>query len=141
MQTAIQHTHSFIPYLLIPILFLTLIVALAGFGGKRPFKGFTKTLAMVGLMLSHITLILGLILYFAKGWYEDIGSKMKVAEARFFAVEHITAMLFGIVLITIGYSKAKRANSHESAHKKLFWFYAMGFILILSRIPWKQWLS
>jgi hypothetical protein len=141
MLTGIKHLHSFIPYLLIPILFLTLIVALSGFGGKRPFKGFTKTIAMVGLMLTHITFLAGLVLYIAQGRYQNIGASMKVAEARFFSVEHISTMIIGIILITMGYSKAKRSSSHEQAHKRIFWFYAIGFILILSRIPWKQWLS
>jgi NADH:ubiquinone oxidoreductase subunit 2 (subunit N) len=141
MLTGIKHLHSFLPYLLLPILFLALVVALSGFNGKRPFKGFTKVIALLGLMFSHIMLVAGLVLYIAQERYKNIGASMKIAEARLFAVEHISVMIIGIVLITMGYSKAKRKESAASAHKTIFWFYAAGLILILSRIPWAQWLG
>lgn len=141
MITGIKHLHSFLPYLLLPFLLITIVVALSGFSGNKPYKGFAKVGALISLILSHIMLVAGLALYIAQERYKNIGASMKIAEARLFAVEHISVMIIGIVLITIGYSKAKRANNAGQAHKLIFWFYAIGLILILSRIPWAQWLA
>jgi hypothetical protein len=141
MLTGIKHLHSFLPYILLPVLFVTLVVALAGFSGKKPYKGFIKVLALMSLIQSHIMLVAGLALYIAQERYKNIGESMKIAEARLFAVEHISVMILGIALITIGYSKAKRSENAAQAHKLVFWFYAAGLILILSRIPWAQWLA
>lgn len=141
MLTGIKHLHSFLPYLLLPLLALAIVVALSGFNGKKTFKGSTKIIALLGLMLSHIMLLAGLYLYIAQERYKNIGAAMKTAETRLFAVEHISVMLVGIILITIGYSKAKRNPSAAGAHKNLFWFYTIGLLLILSRIPWAQWLA
>jgi len=61
---------------------------------------------------------------------------MKVAVNRFFLVEHPSLMIFAVLLITIGYSRAKRATSDAMAFRRTFWFYLVGLVLILLGIPW-----
>jgi len=48
-------------------------------------------------------------------------------------------MIIAIVLITVGYSKAKRAVADYAANKIVFILYTIALILILSRIPWSTW--
>jgi hypothetical protein len=41
-------------------------------------------------------------------------------------------------LITIGYSKNKRAFNSAVKHKNALIFYGLGLVLLLSRIPWDR---
>jgi hypothetical protein len=45
-------------------------------------------------------------------------------------------MLVAIVLITMGYSKSKKAATDAEKFKKIKVFYLIGFILIVASIPW-----
>jgi membrane protein DedA with SNARE-associated domain len=60
---------------------------------------------------------------------------------RFKALEHPLTMLIAIVLITIGYSKAKRAQTESKAYKALFGFWLAGLLLILLRLPYDAYFS
>ena len=55
---------------------------------------------------------------------------------RFFGMEHFAGMLIAIALITIGYSKSKKADTPADKFKKIKVFYLIGFLLILAFIPW-----
>jgi len=67
-----------------------------------------------------------------------MGATMKDKNLRFWTVEHTSTMVLGIILITIGYSKAKRLSDAVAKHKSLAIFYGIGLLLILSRIPWDR---
>jgi hypothetical protein len=89
--------------------------------------------AMVTL---HVQLIVGLILFFTNGKDYYHQGWMKDDIARFYGMEHLVGMLAAIVLVTIGYSKAKRSEAAVQKHKYTLTFYALGLILILAFIPW-----
>ncbi len=55
---------------------------------------------------------------------------------RFWAVEHLTGMLVGIILITIGRGSAKKNISDKAKHRKSFWFYFIAFVVIVASVPW-----
>jgi len=44
-------------------------------------------------------------------------------------------------LITIGYSRAKKLESSKAKFRSIYMLYAVGLVLILSRIPWGNWLG
>jgi hypothetical protein len=99
-------------------------------------------LAKLSLISGHTQLLLGLGLYFVGPWFEllttNTAEVMKNADVRWFAVEHIAANIAGIVLLTIGNSKLKKASTHESKDKTVLIFFGLGLLLILSRIPWER---
>lgn len=99
-------------------------------------------LAKIALISGHTQLLLGLGLYFVGPWFEQLTSNtsevMKTAELRWFAVEHIAANLVGLVLITIGNSKFKKASDAEGKDKAVLVFFGLGLLLIASRIPWER---
>ncbi|MNL44136.1 hypothetical protein D3C87_1666920 [compost metagenome] len=64
---------------------------------------------------------------------------MKDAALRLTSLEHPLLNLIAIVLITIGWSKHKKAVSNESKFKSIAVFYGLGLVFILSRIPWNLW--
>ena len=144
MTTGLQHLHSFIPYLLLPLLALSTIIFLVKFLGKNDFTKVDKILGLVTLILSHLQLVFGLVLYFVgpKGFaFTKIEGFMKDPELRLYAVEHISIMILAIALITFGYSKAKRITTDSKKFKTLGLSFLIALILVLSRIPWEVWLA
>lgn len=65
---------------------------------------------------------------------------MKIPELRLTMLEHPLINIIAIVLITIGWSKHKKQESHNGKFKKIALFYGLGLFLILLRIPWSTWL-
>jgi hypothetical protein len=61
---------------------------------------------------------------------------MEDAAVRFYTMEHLVGMLIAIALITIGYSKSKRAATDAKKFGAIATFYLIGLILILASIPW-----
>ena len=47
--------------------------------------------------------------------------------------------ILAAVLVTIGYSKAKRLIVDNSRHRAVLIYYGIALIFILSRIPWSVW--
>jgi hypothetical protein len=47
-------------------------------------------------------------------------------------------MIIAIVLIQVGRSLSKKATDAMAKHRKAVIFYSIGFLLILSRIPWNK---
>lgn len=144
MYTAIQTAHSIFAYIVLAILFLAVVNAITGLTGKRLFKDKDLRLSLFALIVSHLQLLLGLILYFIsqKGIkaFETEGA-MKIAELRLTMLEHPLINIIAIILITIGWSKHKKEESNNGKFKKIAIFYTLGLILILSRLPWSSWLS
>jgi NADH:ubiquinone oxidoreductase subunit 2 (subunit N) len=144
METGLLHLHSSLPYIFLPLLLISLVIFWIKRGKKAEFGKNDKRLALFTLILSHLQLVIGLLLYFIgpKGFdYLSQEGFMKNSIARFYAVEHISVMILGIVLITIGYSGAKRRTESSAKFRHLALFYSLGAVLILSRIPWEAWLS
>ena len=95
-----------------------------------------KALYLVTLILSHVQLIFGIILYFTSPKVIFSASSMKEKYYRFFLVEHVMLMVIAIILITIGYSKSKSCLLQKTGQKKIFVFYFIALLLILFAIPW-----
>lgn len=142
MLKGLQHLHSSLAYLVLAGLLLSGILFLVR-RGSGSFSAGDKRLALITLILTHVQLILGLILYFVgpKGFaYFDNPDVMTNNTMRLYALEHILINILAISLITIGYSRAKRATAAKRKYTLLASFYLVGLVLILSRIPWEIWL-
>lgn len=142
MYEILLSLHSFLPYLfliaIVPAIILFVVARLNG----GEFKPLHRILALMSLIFAHLQLLIGLILYFISPMVKQAyasGEMMSNPDYRFFAVEHIFTMLVGIILITIGYSKAKRASTANGKFNRLIIFYLIGLILILAMIPWERW--
>ncbi|MBY5950617.1 MULTISPECIES: hypothetical protein [Algoriphagus] len=144
MYTGLQHAHSGLAYLvliaLIVVIFLMLIGSLSG----REFTEKDRKIALIAFILSHVQLLLGLILYFVSPVGLSLlqgGGAMSDPAARLTALEHPLINIVAIVLITIGYSRAKKAQTSRAKFRSIYMLYAVGLVLILSRIPWGAWLG
>jgi hypothetical protein len=140
MYQTIQQLHSWWAYLAILVLLVAVVNALMGYSSKRSFSDKDLRISLFALIFSHIQLLLGLVVYFVSPLgFEQLG-EMKNAAIRLTSLEHPLINIIAIVLITMGWSKHKKAEGNLK-FRKILVFYALGLILILSRIPWKTWLG
>ena len=96
---------------------------------------------MFALIAIHIQLVVGLVLYFVSPLGKASLGEMKDAALRLTSLEHPLLNLIAIALITIGWSRHKKAANSEAKFKSISLFYAIGLVLILVRIPWSSWLK
>jgi len=45
-------------------------------------------------------------------------------------------MVIAIILVTIGYRIAKSSKTEYTKYKRIFWYFFIALVLMLSRIPW-----
>ena len=142
----IKNLHSYLAYIVLAVLIIAVVNALLGWLGKKDFT-LQKDLriSLFALILSHIQLLVGLILYLvsANGLkaVQSLGMGGLNAPARLLAVEHPFINIIALVLITMGWSRHKKFMESDKKFKTITIFYGLGLLLILSRIPWGQWFS
>ncbi len=146
MYSAVLHTHSFWAYLVLIVLVVTIINSIIGLVGKKEFIAKDFRLALFSLIVTHIQLLLGLILWFVSPMglkaitNSGMGEVMKNSVLRLNAVEHPMMMIIAVILITVGYSKQKKKLVSNGKFKTIVIFYILALIVILGRLPWAQWL-
>lgn len=134
MHSMLVHAHSGTRWLTLIFLVAAIAIAWSNWSKKTDYPA-GKT-PLLGLIFTHIQLILGAALYFTSAKVQFASGVMKDSMLRFYTVEHIMMMLIAIVLITVGYSRAKRQAPAPQGHKTVFTFYLIGLLLILAAIPW-----
>ena len=141
MYTFIQKFHSGWAYIALLLLVFAVVNSFLGKSSKKEFTAKDRKIALFGLIATHIQLLVGLILYFVSdiGFKQLSGAAMKNAALRLTVIEHPLINIIAIILITIGWSKHKKAATSEAKFNSIFIFYGLGLLLILSRIPWKLW--
>ena len=145
MYETIQTIHSYVAYVVLAVLILAVMNAISGWLGNKMFtpeKDFR--LSLFALILSHVMLVIGLILFFVSpnglSAIQELGMGGLSASARLLAVEHPFTNILAIILITVGWSRHKKFIEGNKKFKSIAIFYGLGLVLFLSRIPWSQWL-
>ncbi|PZX49609.1 hypothetical protein [Algoriphagus chordae] len=144
MYTGIQHLHSGIAYLALFALVVVIIYMLIGSLSNREFTEKDRKIGLIAFILCHIQLLVGLILYFLSPLGLEMlksGSAMSDPAARLLALEHPLINIIAIVLISIGYIRAKKPGASRARFRSIYMMYAIGLVLILMRIPWSTWLA
>ena len=139
MYTFIQKFHSGWAYLALLLLVIAVVNSLIGMSSKKEFTAKDRKIALFGLIATHIQLVVGMMLYFVSPLGSAVFGQMKDAALRLTSLEHPLTNLIAITLITIGWSKHKKAESNESKFKSIALFFGLGLLLILIRIPWSLW--
>lgn len=145
--STVQFLHSWWAYLVLIVVIVATLSAWIGILGKKEYEPKHFRLALFALIVTHIQFLIGLILYFVSPLglqniiNNGMGTVMKDATMRLYAVEHLTVMILAVAFITIGYSRHKKKLVSEKKFKSLAVFYTLALILMLSRIPWDAWLG
>lgn len=145
MYETVKMLHSYWAYLVLFILIVTTLNALFKLFGNKEFTAKDLRITLFTLIVSHIQLVLGMIVYFISDYLTlvsemGMGEVMKNSDLRDKIIEHPLTMIIGIILITIGYSKHKKKESAKSKFKTIAIFYTIALVLILVKIPWDLWI-
>lgn len=128
---ALVHAHSGLRWLVLLSILTAIIVSILNLQRSEIQKK-QKMIYLIGLIFSHTQLLIGIVLYYTSEKVVFASETMGDKIVRFFTVEHSLGMILSIILITIGYSKSKKMQSH----RKIAWFYSVALLLIIVSIPW-----
>ncbi|SHF78738.1 hypothetical protein SAMN05444483_102381 [Salegentibacter echinorum] len=145
MYPTVQFIHSYWAYLVVLVLFVASINAIIGYASNKEYGATNFRIALFTLIISHIQLLIGIVLYFVAPYFQvllekGMGEVMGDSTLRLYIMEHPLMMIIALVLITIGYSKHKSKLTSKPKFKTLAIFYTLGLLVMLSRIPWSAWL-
>lgn len=140
-----KEIHSYWEYIVLIVLMYTVSNAIIGFVKKKEFTDKDLRIGLFALIVCHIYLLIGLAWYFMSPWFDALMSNatavMTDKSLRLVAVEHPIAMILAIGLITIGWSKHQKNTTALAKFKIVAIFYGLGLLLILSKIPWGNWIA
>ena len=140
MYKGLLHLHSVLRWV---ILILLLVALYKSFVDRN--KAFTpghKKTGMLLMICCDVMLLLGLYQWFTGDWglksiqNNGMSVVMKNSVLRFFAIEHISAMVIAIVLVHIGYSYSKKNVPDAMKHKRILLLFGLALLIILISIPW-----
>jgi len=140
MESGLLHLHNLLRWAVLLTGLWALYRGATGLSGRRPFSNTDRKAALWLLISTHLQFVLGVVLYFMRGWASQLangGSAIMQNKAmRFWTVEHGPVLILAVVFITIGHSAAKRASTDKAKFSRWFWWTLVGFIIILSAVPW-----
>ena len=142
-MSILQNIHSYWAYIVLGVLAIGIGNAFIGKLSNKPFTIKDLRISLFALIVTHIQLLIGLILYFVSprfsAWQEGMGAVMGDSTMRLYLVEHPVTNILAVVLITIGWSMHKRQAESGKRFLRIGLFYLLGLVLLLSRIPWSEW--
>ncbi len=85
--------------------------------------------------------LLGLALYLVlspntKAIFDNFGAAMRDPVARYWAVEHISLMLFAVVMAHVGRVLARKAKSPAAKRKRLLVCFVLSTVAMIAATPW-----
>jgi hypothetical protein len=145
MYSILKTLHSYWAYLVLIVLIIATISAIIKLVGDKEYEANDFRKSLFALIVSHIQLLIGLVLYFVSPRLQlfnelGMGGVMKDAVNRLYLVEHPFVNILAVALITIGYSKHKKKLTSKAKLKPIAIFYTIALLLFLSRIPWSSWI-
>jgi hypothetical protein len=120
---------------------VVLVRALSGAARGRPWSAGDERAAVLFVAAVDLQVLLGLTLYFGFSPYWSathtaFAATMKNQGARFFGVEHETAMLLAFITAHVGRALAKRAPSDTRKQRIMRTTLLVFFAIIAWAIPW-----
>ena len=140
MYNGLLHLHSLLRWVILILLLVAVYRSMAD--RYKPFTAGHRKNGLFLMICCDIMLLLGLYQWFTGDWglrsiqQNGMGVVMKNSQLRFFAIEHITAMIIAIILVHIGYSYSKKRIPDVSKHRRTLLFYGLALLIILIEIPW-----
>ena len=134
MYNALLVAHSYLRYIVLVLLIIVIITSLMGMMNKKPYSSTDNRLGLFLFISTHLQLLIGLILFFVSPVVQFSGAAMKDATTRYWLVEHNTAMLIAIVLITLARTTSKKMADGPSRHKRMFVFNLIALAIIVVAI-------
>jgi hypothetical protein len=136
MHSILSTLHSYNRYLILAALLFVLFRAFSGWLGRRPYEKMDNTASLALVSLAHLQLLIGLVMWgFTSSWtqtaFANMGLAMKNPNQRYWAVEHLIAMLIAIVLIQLGRTFSKKTPDQTAKHRKTAIYTAIAALIIV----------
>jgi len=127
------HAHSGFRWIALILIIFTIYKAFMGVKNAEEYTAKHKMLALGTLIVFHTMVLIGFSLLFssAKTAFFDMTQPF-----RFYTIEHPLMMTIAVILVTIGYSKAKKEESSRMKFRKILIFYSIALIITIIAIPW-----
>ena len=126
----------------VPITSLIVLVrAVRGANQSREWTHADARAARLFFSALDIQLTVGVTLYFGfspffSAIYHSFSETMKDPNARFFGIEHQTAMLIATAVAHVGMDRAKRAASGPARHRVMRTTMIVFLLIVLAGLPW-----
>ena len=134
MYNGLLVTHSYLRYILLILLLVVIVTSLLAMLNRKPYTSTDNKLSLSLFIATHLQLLVGLILFFKSPVVQFSGAAMKDAASRYWLVEHNTAMLIAIVLITLARTTSKKMADSQARHKRMFIFNLIAFAIVVITI-------
>jgi len=134
MHDTLLLVHSYLRYFILIALLIVIVKSLIGWLNNRPYTPLDNKLSLYLLIFTHMQVVAGLILYFVSDVVQFTSETMKVKMLRYWTVEHLTAMIVVVVLITAARSTSKKMSSDQAKHKRLAIFNLIALIIIVGTL-------
>lgn len=140
MYDLLLSIHNLVRWFFLAAALYAIFKAVMGVSGGSTYTKSDKTAGALLVAAAHTMLLLGIILWFVspnvQAALSNMGASMKDKAVRFVLIEHPLTMIIAVALIQIGRIRSKKAYADLDKHKRSLIFYALGLVLVLSRIPW-----
>ena len=139
MYTLVLVIHSWIRWVALATGIGATVLAMRGSGPSGDSK--LERFGMAFVSLLDLQLLLGLLLYLvlSPNMVEiraNFGAAMKDPVARFWAVEHLTAMLAAVILAHVGRLLARKAKTPDALRSRLLVCFGLATVLMIVGMPW-----
>ena len=134
--------HSILRWLVLLSVGAAGIIALRSYLSKQPIIVWERSLTIMAMVLCHVQLLLGLILYAIKfRSYSPVSNKGNLSPLsdtviRYWRYEHIGMMILAIALVTVGRILSKKATTEPGKQIRIAIFYLIALAVFLFSIPW-----
>ncbi|WP_439697570.1 hypothetical protein ACFGVS_04065 [Mucilaginibacter sp. AW1-7] len=132
--------HSLTRWLILITLLFAIFRSYRGWLSGSPYLKFDNIVRHTTATIAHLQLILGVWLYFISPivayFLHHFATAVHERAIRFFGMEHVTMMLIGITLITLGSVKSKRQTNDLKKFKTMAIWLTVALLVILSSVPW-----
>lgn len=141
MYGAVLFLHSWLRWAVLVLAVWMLVRAVRGLSGRRPFDALDDKLSKLFLISVDVQLLLGLALYVflsptTHAAFADFGAAMRDRVARFWAVEHSSAMLLAAVAVHVGRVRGKRLGADAARHRTTLITLVVFVLLVALAFPW-----
>lgn len=138
MYNIIQKSHSGIMYLVVVMLFVSVLVSFLEFIKKdETISTRWYSLFQYTKWLLYIQVVLGITLLFISPRIHFVEGFMQSEFLRFYGMEHPLLMLIAVGLVSIGLFRSNKKSTLKKKNRTVFVYYAIALIIVVVMIPWK----
>lgn len=140
MYNLVLPLHSLVRWLVLVSLLVAIVRSYQGWLGRKPYTKADHQIRQAASGFAQLQFGLGVWLYFVSPittyFIHHFKEAVAMREIRFFGMEHVTMMLIGIALVTLGSARAKRKTNDTAQFKTQAIWFTIALVIILSSIPW-----